>query len=117
MDVHQKSQGAVRTPLVEVALDRGELPSQVARLVLLLEAVHEVLELGAVPLDAHALGRVEPVAGGLLPVLLQADEGALDVAHVVRADVAAPPVVYVQLAADDALVGCGVAHLPGFFKH
>ena len=64
---HQRARGL---PLVEVALDRGELPSQVAGLALPLEAVDEVPGVRAVPLGPHALGNVDPVALGLPTVLL-----------------------------------------------
>ena len=47
----------------------GELPSQVAGLVLPLEAVDEVPGVRAVPLGPHALGNVDPVALGLPTVL------------------------------------------------
>lgn len=66
-----------------------------------------------VPLSAHALCGVEPVAGGLPPVLVEPVEGSLDRAYLVRADVATPVVVYVQPAADHAIARGRVAHLPG----
>ena len=99
-------------PLVQVALDRRELAAEVSLRVLALEAVYEVLELGAVPLEAHALRGVQPVAGRLPAVLVEAYERAPDLAYVVRADVPPPRVVHVQLAADHPLVRGRVAHLP-----